>query len=427
MALNGWSKKSLVTIPSSKVTGNLVGYQISLCALNVPSELLAASGGCNNNGSDIRFATDSAGNNLLDFDLQMIDKAAGEIIVNVKADVSSTTNTLIYIFWGNSSAQLPQYFVWSEYYAAIHFQELATGNGFKTAKDTAGTYNGISERGTPVQVSCMMPGQKAWNCLKDNFAVLEEEMNLSGDFYFEFLINFNGVAPTAGVQNIFAPIDYYSSVGTTGIGINYGGLVLRDTSIGGAQWSSWSTWHHVAFYRQSGRVYYYLNGVLHSNAAFTNNVQRLKWLSGASTPFLAVQYPNANFSIANLRFTRNSPVANPINVIKTRWNNYKFIATFAFSGAVETVSVQTTLTVINIPLGAELRLYEHDANPNTLGVELVGFETGVSTTFNYPYAYVSDREASLQIIMAGFEELNQLIILGATSQTVILNLIAEGN
>lgn len=367
MALNGWTSKCTITINKDLVSGDIAEAKIMLNALNVPAELLADAGGCKSDGSDIRFATDSAGNNLLDFDLQHIDKQQGEIIVHVKMNISSSVDTVIYLFWGNSSAQFPLSDVWNEFYGAIHFQEQTIGDGFKTAKDSAGTYNALSEKGTPLTVDGKVAGQKAWNCTLANFAILEEEMNISGDFYFEFLINFNGVAPTAGTQNIFSPVDYFSGVGTVGIGINYGALVVRDLSIGGAQWNDWSAWHHVAFYVEDGTGYYYLDGALHSSAAFSAKIERLKWLSGADTPARPVQYPNTDFSISSLRFTRTGPIQTPSDVIKTRWNNYNSIATFATSGPVEVVTILSTLTLTNLKDGTEVRIYDENDSMNELG------------------------------------------------------------
>jgi hypothetical protein len=427
MALNGWSKKCPITITNSLVTGDIAAAQVLLNASNVPAELLADVGGCNLDGSDIRFATDVNGNNLLDFDIQMIDKSADEIVVHVKTALSGSVDTIVYLFWGNPSAQLPLSTVWSEYYAAIHFQEATVGDGFKTAKDSAGTYNALSEKGTPVHVNGKVAGQKAWNILQDNYAILEEEMNISGDFYFEFLVNFNGTAPTAGTQNVFSPVDYFSGVGSVGIGINYGALVLRDTSIGGAQWLDWSIWHHVAFYRESGTVYYYLDGVLHSSGAFSSDIERLKWLSGADTPAKPVQYPNTNCSISSLRFTRNTPVLTPVDVIQTRWNNYNSTSSFASAGTVETVTQQSTLTIVNVPIGAELRLYVTDPDPLASRVELTGIEDAVSDTYIYSYEYVTDTNTTLQIMHPTYVELAQPIILGSENQTVIPNLQVDNN
>lgn len=373
MALNGWTSKCTVTIDSSLVSGDIAAARILLNASNVPPEMLAATGGCNDDGSDIRFAIDAAGNALLDFDIQHIDKAAGELIVHVKVPVSGSVDTVIYLFWGNPSAQLPLSNVWDEFYGVIHFQDQTTGDGFKTATDSAGTYNALSEKGTPLTVDGKVAGQKAWNCTLANFAILEEEMNISGDFYFEFLINFNGVAPTAGTQNIFSPVDYFSGVGTVGIGINYGALVVRDLSIGGAQWTDWSAWHHVAFYVEDGTGYYYLDGALHSSAAFSAKIERLKWLSGADTPARPVQYPNTDFSISSLRFTRTGPILTPSDVIQTRWNNYNSTSAFATSGPVETVTLLSTLTLSGLQDGTEVRIYDEGDSFNELG----GIESSV--------------------------------------------------
>ena len=102
MALNGWLSNCELTINSSAVPSDATDLPVLLIYDNFPSEIVGVSGGCKDNGSDIRFATDAAGDNEIPREIVNIDKTSNILTVYVKVpSISSSTDTIIYCFWNN--------------------------------------------------------------------------------------------------------------------------------------------------------------------------------------------------------------------------------------------------------------------------------------------------------------------------------------
>lgn len=404
MALAGWQAKAPITINTALVTGNLTGFPMFLNHQHMPPELFDT---VRADGGDIRFASDAMGTNVLTHQIFHFDKNEGTLALYVKCDLVASGSNIIYVFWNNPAATLPLSAVWTDYYAAVHFQETPTDTQFKAARDWAGTYNAVSCRGTPQNVAGPAPGHRAWRMPSGNFAELEEEFNTLPEFYFEFFINYNGTAPGAGTQTLFAPIDFFSGVGSTSIGINAGSLIVDSSTIGGSAFPNYNAWTHVGFWANGTQGRYYRNGELIQTTDFSGRIRRAKWLSGAGGG-LAVQFPAEGYSIAGVKFTRDGVPPNIAEVLRTRSRNVLNSATWATPGAVETVSVSASLTIDGVIPNTEVRVFRQSDL-----VELAGQEDVNDGRFVYNFTEGGD--VVVQIFNIEYEPIRLYLTLGSES------------
>jgi RHS repeat-associated protein len=108
-----------------------------------------ANGGhvTNTSGYDIIFTSDPAGQNLLNFEMEQYDPVHGQVAAWVQIPtLSHTTNTVIYLFYGNASIVAPQQnpaAAWdSNFNAVYHLQNTALG--VNVADSTANANSGIA-------------------------------------------------------------------------------------------------------------------------------------------------------------------------------------------------------------------------------------------------------------------------------------------
>jgi len=153
----GWGRKCALTIDKTKVPGDLSNFPVPFTVENLPSEMFDADGSypANSDGSDIRFSSDSAGATELPVEVVSFtrnnDPALGTAEIHVKVtSVSSSTNTIIYVWYNNSSASMPavtdtygRNAVWSNSFTLVWH-----GNGTTTLTDSTGNGHTGTEFGT---------------------------------------------------------------------------------------------------------------------------------------------------------------------------------------------------------------------------------------------------------------------------------------
>jgi hypothetical protein len=95
-----WLYRKKITIDSSKVLADETNF--SVLVETTDSDLVNYA---RSDGFDILF-TDSSGTTILDYEREYYDYSTGELVAWVEADISSTTDTDIYIYYGNSGATI---------------------------------------------------------------------------------------------------------------------------------------------------------------------------------------------------------------------------------------------------------------------------------------------------------------------------------
>lgn len=112
-----WKWKVKLTIDYTKVSSDQVNFPVPLVwsgaagSSNIPSDALITGGAkaAKSDGGDIRFSSDVNGQNELAFEIvqwtQNAAAASARAEIHVKIlSLSSSVNTIIYMFWGNSAA-----------------------------------------------------------------------------------------------------------------------------------------------------------------------------------------------------------------------------------------------------------------------------------------------------------------------------------
>ncbi|WP_190808395.1 DUF2341 domain-containing protein [Flagellimonas sp. S3867] len=155
-AFPGWNRKQAIDIQSSKVYGAIshIDFPVLITLDHLNSEIV--DGGANsalNGGGDIRFSSDSAGNNQLA--IEVVEFITSSTASNRKCQIwvkipslSATTNTTIYIWYNKTGEVQPaasstygSEAVWSANYVSIWHMEENPGATTPQIKDSGAASN----------------------------------------------------------------------------------------------------------------------------------------------------------------------------------------------------------------------------------------------------------------------------------------------
>jgi hypothetical protein len=140
-----WLYRKPITISSSKVTGDLIDYPMLVSLTDLDLRNRARS-----DGYDITF-TLADGVVKLDHEIEKYDEITGELIAWVRIPyLSSTSDTIIYMYYGNSDAPNMQYVegVWSSNYRGVWHLGETSGNALdSTSYGFSGTLSGNINQG----------------------------------------------------------------------------------------------------------------------------------------------------------------------------------------------------------------------------------------------------------------------------------------
>ncbi|MBI4697336.1 MAG: DUF2341 domain-containing protein, partial [Nitrospirae bacterium] len=141
---SSWSFRKKLTIQSSKVPGDLSYFPV-LVSITLDTSKVQSD------GDDILFTT-SDGTTKLDHEIESYNSGTGALLAWVEVtSVSSSSNTDIYIYYGNSGAGNQQNVsgTWDEggssYYKGVwHLKEDPSGSAPQMTDSTSGSNNGTS-------------------------------------------------------------------------------------------------------------------------------------------------------------------------------------------------------------------------------------------------------------------------------------------
>lgn len=102
MAMEGWTKRAPITIPSAQVgSGGVTDFSVLLTEASLPASLFTDAKA---DGSDIRVTTDEAGTALLTVDV-IAYNAGGTAVLRVgPVSLSSVSANTLYVWFGNAAA-----------------------------------------------------------------------------------------------------------------------------------------------------------------------------------------------------------------------------------------------------------------------------------------------------------------------------------
>ncbi len=128
---SNWLYRKALTINASQVTANETDFPV--LATSTHSDFAHTSFGGNvasSSGADI-LITASDGTTVLDYEREHYSSTTGELILWIKTDISSTTNTELYIYYGNSSVvsdQATTTGVWTNNFQSVwHMNQSLSG------------------------------------------------------------------------------------------------------------------------------------------------------------------------------------------------------------------------------------------------------------------------------------------------------------
>jgi hypothetical protein len=143
---NGYSFQRAITIDHTKVPNTDQSNFPFLFNTTDPLLATTANGGhvTNPNGYDIIFTSDPAGQNILNYEMEEYDPVHGQVIAWVRIPtLSHTADTVIYVFYGNSSITTSQQNptgVWDSNYMGVW--HLANGTTISADDSTINGNNG---------------------------------------------------------------------------------------------------------------------------------------------------------------------------------------------------------------------------------------------------------------------------------------------
>lgn len=146
---NSWLYRIKFTIPSSQVASNLTDFPVFLDLQALPP---AFHENVKSDGADIRI-TSSDGTTELAREVVYYDTSTNRGEVHFKTNLSSSSNNVFYIYYGNSSATnhadgatYGAYNVWTTSSAVYHLNETnnTTSNGYKNSKANSNHGTGTS-------------------------------------------------------------------------------------------------------------------------------------------------------------------------------------------------------------------------------------------------------------------------------------------
>ncbi|MDO8512701.1 MAG: DUF2341 domain-containing protein [bacterium] len=256
--LAGWSNRKKITIDHTKVGGG------TETQTNFPVLIsLTGLSGINANGTDIRFTADDGGTYLA---REIESYSAGALTAWVKIPtLSHTADTVIYMYYGNSSATEPaanstygSQNVWDSSFKGVWHLKEATG--VNNADSTSNANTGTPTNG-PVQATGKVDGSLSFDG-GDDYVNVGTIINVGNTFSVDAWFNANEVK-TAGLVSV---IDSGGD-GHYGIWTRNDGTVelILDWSTG---WTSVSTtystnnWIHIIGTFDGTTLRLYKNGIL---------------------------------------------------------------------------------------------------------------------------------------------------------------------
>ena len=336
-----WSYSKAITINYTNVSANLTNFPILISLADNDLRNHAVT-----NGYDIVF-TAADGTNKLSHEIESYNSSNGTLVAWVRVPIlSSTTNTLLFLYYGNTAASNQQLAaaVWDTNFSAVwHLGESGAGVVGEYKDSTANGRNAQGMGGIPKQATGKIGTGQSFNGAS---AYIQSGTNvgITGNAVrtvsFWASLNTSTIVPFAGWGSsgnnaLFMPGAYSGSLTLAGSGTG------NDwTGIAAAQTGIW-VFHSITY--DGTTVRWYVNGVqAGSGFAHTYATTNGPMLMGYST-YSGVYYLNGS-----LDEVRVSNVARPLAWILTEFTNENSPAAFSTAGTqVEAPAASLVVTSVN--------------------------------------------------------------------------------
>lgn len=333
---NGYTYRKKITVDATKVSGagSLTDFPFLVSHTDTALKTVANSGKVENaSGYDIRFET--TGGTELDYERILYVATTGQIIVWLQATIDGTTNTEVYMYYGNSSISTDQSDAtgtWdANYKGTWHMIEDPSGSAPQLLDSTSNNYD-MTTAGTMTSGD-LVTGQIYKGI--DFDGTDDEAKNtawssvISGNSAFTIEHWFN-IASTPNSQMVAwgeAGGSNLCSTGTYGNNIGFLGYA-NDHLVSAAAYDD-SAWHHLAVTHNGTTVKVLLDGAEALSEAMTLGTNTLQDLYFA-------RWKDGGFYPAKLEEIRISDTARSNDWMITTYETAKNPSTFYSLGTEET-------------------------------------------------------------------------------------------
>ncbi|MGB0065347.1 MAG: DUF2341 domain-containing protein, partial [Terracidiphilus sp.] len=270
---------SVTLVPSCVSNGYNYARQIVINASQVPNSdqvnfpflfdttdpllATAANGGhvSNPNGNDIVFTSDPAGQNPLPYEMEGYNPATGQVIAWVQIpDLSHTSDTVIYLFYGNPSVTTSQQNpsgVWDSNFVGVwHLPNGTVLSGVdSTSNGNNLTNNGATATGGIIDGGAALNGS--------SYLSVQTGMAVSAPFTIEEWAFPTSAGSTLGLFGSRSPSDDSFDAKLDGSGVHGdigNGSGWLTTSASGGFSETLNAWHHIAYVVGTNNYTIYADG-----------------------------------------------------------------------------------------------------------------------------------------------------------------------
>jgi RHS repeat-associated protein len=333
---NGYAYRRVILIDHTKVPNTDQTNFPVLITGAYPDMATTANGGSvsNSNGYDIVLTSDSTGSTTLPFEREIYNPVNGTFAfwVNVPT-VSHTADTVVYIFYGNSSVTTDQSnkaAVWDANYVGVW--HLPNGTTLSAADSTSNGNNGTVTGVTAT--SGQIDGGGNFNGSAK--IAIQPPGSLSSSFTIEEWAKPSSLSNPLGLFGSRSPSDQSFDAKLTGSGVHGDvgtGASWLSTSADGHFSYAANTWHHVAYVLTTTGYTIYTDGLQTGSGSFSGTP--LLYDSTHTLVFGATSGSGEYFSGA-IDEIRVSKVARSGDWIATAYNNQNAPNVFLTFGSAAT-------------------------------------------------------------------------------------------
>lgn len=342
-----YSYKRSITIDYTKCgTANSTDFPVLVSFTDASFKTVANGGKVqNSNGYDIAFYSDSGLTTALFWEIEKYTATTGECIFWVKVPtLSYTTNTVIYIAYGDSSIstfQSTATSVWNSNYKGVyHLPNGSTLNlNDSTSNANNGTNNGITAATGKIDGGANNNGS-SWISTGTSSSLKLTNLTLSGWVKTSAAGSLFGGANYVTYSHSKIPQIYWD--GTSSHKLS---LIKQDVAIMGTSTGTFGTgWTHIAvtYNYSNGNMEFFINGASAGTATYSTTwdyTNMTLWIGarGNGNPVSALQAINGDFD--EVRY--NGSVLSS-SWILSEYNNQNSPSTFFTLGSETPVAENTT-------------------------------------------------------------------------------------
>ncbi len=349
---SGWGYRKPITLQGTKIATTTDGFPVLIDFTDIGLSTTTQA-----DADDIVF-TSADGLTKLPHEIELYASTTGRVVAWVKTSLASSTNKVLYMYYGNAATSSEQLVssVWDSNYIQVqHLEETGTCPTTFTDSSNNGT-NGSCKISPTATSSGKIGYARSFNGTTDSITYTDllamENAEVSGSAWVyhktitgDDYILLKGASGSGGVALFRDDVGASgrTDVYTIAVG-NNGGLVTRVESVTNS--SPQETWTHVAFTFKtntaSNGLKLYVNGIEDTNSptSTTDNITT-NWAAG-----LAIGESNsASFFDGVIDEVRISTNVRSAGWILTEYNNQSSTSTFTTLGTNEVYSAATSYTI----------------------------------------------------------------------------------